>query len=85
MAANNYLAYGAIKAARDLGLKVPDDLFVVCFDAVDNTGLFSVEIPSMIQPAEKIGEIAAEIIMKRIKEKDYTIYDNVILEPDFLS
>ena len=85
MAANNYLAYGAIKAARDLSLKVPDDLFVVCFDAVDNTGLFSVEIPSMIQPAEKIGEIAAEIIMKRIKKRIIQIYDNVILEPDFLS
>ena len=83
MAANNFLAYGAIKAARDHGLKVPDDLYIVCFDAVDNTGLFSVKLPSMVQPAEKIGEIAAEIILKRISEKDYKIYDNVILEPEF--
>ncbi|HHU48978.1 MAG: LacI family DNA-binding transcriptional regulator [Caldicoprobacterales bacterium] len=85
MAANNHLAYGAIKAARDHGLNVPDDLYVVCFDALDNTGLFSVKIPSMVQPAEKIGEIAAEIIIKRIKDRDYKIYDNVILEPIFIN
>ena len=37
----------------------------------------------MVQPAEKIGEIAATTIIKKIHGKDYRVYDNVILEPVF--
>lgn len=83
LAANNFLAYGAIKAAQDKGLHIPDDLYVVCFDAVDNTGLISIDIPSIVQPAEKIGEVAIETLVKRMADKDYAIFDNVILEPIF--
>ena len=83
-AANNYIAYGAVKAIREKGLKVPEDLYVVCFDATDNTGLISVKLPSMIQPAEKIGEIALDIIIKRLDNKEYKIFDKVILEPSFV-
>ncbi|NLC42834.1 MAG: LacI family transcriptional regulator [Clostridiales bacterium] len=83
LAANNYLAYGAIKAAQAKGLSIPDDLYVVCFDAVDNTGLMDIKIPSIIQPAQKIGEVAAETLVNRMKNKNYTIYDNIILEPLF--
>lgn len=84
LAANNNIAYGAIRAIREKGLRVPEDLYVVCFDATDNTGLMSIKLPSMIQPAEKIGEIALEIIMKRIDNKELVIYDHVILEPQFI-
>ncbi|NSW91095.1 MAG: LacI family DNA-binding transcriptional regulator [Firmicutes bacterium] len=84
LAANNNIAYGAIRAIREKGLRVHEDLYVVCFDATDNTGLMNIKIPSMIQPAEKIGEIALEIIMKRIDNKELVIYDHVILEPQFI-
>ncbi|NLB43076.1 MAG: LacI family transcriptional regulator [Clostridiales bacterium] len=81
LAANNYLAYGAIKAAQAKGLSVPGDLYVVCFDAVDNTGLMNIKIPSIIQPAQKIGEVAADTLINRTKNKYYSVYDNIILEP----
>ena len=83
LAANNYLAYGAIKAAQAKGLSVPGDLYVVCFDAVDNTGLMNIKIPSIIQPAQKIGEVAADTLINRMKNKNFSVYDNIILEPLF--
>jgi len=46
-------------------------------------GLMSIKLPSMVQPAEKIGKIALETIMKRIDSKDFKIFDHVILEPEF--
>ena len=85
LAANNNIAYGAVKAIREKGLRVPNDLYVVCFDATDNTGLMSIKLPSMIQPAEKIGEIALEIIIKRLDNKEFKIFDKVILEPSFVN
>lgn len=84
LAANNNIAYGAVKAIREKGLDVPKDLYIVCFDAIDKTGLLSVHLPSMVQPAEKIGEIALETILKRIDNKEFKIYDRVILEPEFI-
>jgi len=38
LAANNIFAYGAVKAIREKGLRVHEDIYVVCFDATDNTG-----------------------------------------------
>ena len=31
-AANNFIAFGAVRALRELGLKVPEDISVVAFD-----------------------------------------------------
>jgi len=84
LAANNNMAYGAVKAIREKGLSVPEDIYVVCFDATDNTGLMSIQLPSMVQPAEKIGEIALDIIIKRLNNKKFKIFDRVILEPTFV-
>ncbi|NLC68291.1 MAG: LacI family transcriptional regulator [Clostridiaceae bacterium] len=90
LAANNFIAYGAIKAIREKGLRVREDIYIVCFDATDNTGLISVRIPSMVQTTKKIGEIALDIIIKRLNNKEfsskeYKIFDRVILEPTFVN
>lgn len=83
-AANNNIAYGAVKAIREKGIKVPEDLYVVCFDATDDTGLMSIKLPAMVQPAEEIGEIALDIIIKRLNNKKFKVFDNIILEPSFI-
>lgn len=84
LAANNYIAYGAIKAIQDRGLRIPEDICVACFDANDSTGLIKVDLPSMVQPAEKIGELAFDIIINRIGSKEYKIFNNIKLEAEFI-
>jgi len=84
MAANNNIAYGAVRAIREKGLRVPEDIYVVCFDANDNTGLMSIQLPSMVQPAEQIGETALEIIIKRLNNKAEKDFDQITLEPTFV-
>ncbi|HHW48115.1 MAG TPA: LacI family transcriptional regulator [Clostridiaceae bacterium] len=81
-AANNFIAYGAIKAINEEGLKIPEDIAVVCFDAVDVTGLIKPQITSVNQPAFDIGTIAANIIIRKEKNKKVKAYEKVILEPD---
>jgi len=83
-AANNFLAYGAIKAINESGLKIPDDVAVVCFDAIDATGLMKPQITSVNQPAFEIGTIAASIILRKEKNKKIKAYERVILEPDLV-
>lgn len=80
-AANNLLAYGAMHAIKEAGLKVPDDISVVCFDAIDFTGLLKPQITSVIQPAEEIGRIAGEIIIRKILNTGTKIFERIVLEP----
>lgn len=80
-AANNFLAYGAMRAIMDAGLKIPDDIALVCFDAIDFLGIIKPEITSVIQPAEDMGRIAGEIILRKIHNTKTKIYERIILEP----
>lgn len=83
LAANNFLLYGVMKAAREAGLNIPNDLAVACFDAHDETGLICPQITSVLQPDYDIGVIAGEIIMRKEKNK-VTVYEKMILEPQMI-
>lgn len=81
LAANNFLAYGAMRAITDAGRRVPEDMALVCFDAVDFTGLIKPQITSVVQPAVEIGKISGEIILRKILHSKTKAYERVILEP----
>ncbi|HBR02030.1 MAG TPA: LacI family transcriptional regulator [Ruminiclostridium sp.] len=81
--ANNYMAYGAITALREAGLKIPKDMAVVAFDAIDETGLLVPRITAINQPSYEIGRISAEIIIKKLTgSTNKKVYENIILEPE---
>jgi LacI family transcriptional regulator len=81
LAANNFLAYGAIKAIQEKGLRIPEDIALACFDAKDDTGIIKPQITSINQPAYDIGTIAADIIMRKASNKNLAVYERIILEP----
>lgn len=64
--ANNYIAYGAIRALREAGLSIPGDMAVSAFDAYDPTGLIKPLISSVNQPTQMIGRRAVEILLQRL-------------------
>ncbi len=80
-AANNFILYGAIRAITEAGLTIPDDIKVVCFDALDDTGLIRPEITTVMQPAYDIGVIAGEIIMRKEANKELKVFEKIVLEP----
>jgi LacI family transcriptional regulator len=68
VAANDLMALGAIQAAEDLGLWVPQDLAVVGFDDIAVAGHRRVQLTTMAQPAGQIGRLVAEGIMEIIRD-----------------
>lgn len=82
-AANNILAYGAMQAIKEKGLRIPEDISLVSFDTIDHTGLLSPVIRSMIQPAEEIGRIAGDIIVRKLKNPEIKRTERVVLEPEY--
>ncbi len=81
---NNKLAYGAIRAIYERGLKIPEDVAIASFDAIDGTGLVRPQIVSLNQPAEEIGRRACQMIIDKLTGESSGQERHVFLEP-FLS
>lgn len=81
------MTYGAIKAIKEYSLTIPDDIALVGFDVHDKSGLITPGITSIRQPENDIGNIVADLVIKRLREKQQsdpamdTINQRIILEP----
>ena len=66
IAQSDLLAVGAIRAAEELGLRVPDDLTVVGFDGIAADGLGSQRLTTVVQPALDKGRAAGEQVARML-------------------
>jgi DNA-binding LacI/PurR family transcriptional regulator len=67
-AANNLLAEQAWRAARALGLRLPDDLSLVGFDDVPWMEMVSPGLTVVAQPTEELGRRAARLLLARLED-----------------
>jgi LacI family transcriptional regulator len=65
--ANNFIGFGAIRALREAGLRVPDDISVVAFDDLPEEWISEPFLTVAAQPAYEIGHRAATLLMDHIK------------------
>jgi DNA-binding LacI/PurR family transcriptional regulator len=69
---NDISAIGAIRAFQEAGLRVPNDVSVVGFDDIPGAAFHYPSLTTVRQPLQKMGEIAAEILIGRIEgERDW--------------
>ncbi len=78
-AANNFIAFGAVRALRELGLKVPDDISVVAFDDLPAEWVDEPFLTVAAQPAYDIGRRAAEVMIDRLVGERTTAGESVVL------
>ncbi|NLL42709.1 MAG: LacI family transcriptional regulator [Firmicutes bacterium] len=64
--ASDMAAYGAIAAARELGLRVPADLSVVGFDDIPFAQEHEIKLTTISQPIAKLGYLASENLIARL-------------------
>jgi LacI family repressor for deo operon, udp, cdd, tsx, nupC, and nupG len=67
--ASDQLAIGFIKAVRDAGLSVPEDVSVAGFDDIEYASLFAPALTTMHQPRAELGRRAAEYLVQRMNGK----------------
>lgn len=68
-AGNDAIAIGAIKAFKDRGIEVPDELSVVGFDDVPAAAYISPPLSSVRVHTEFMGETAVKLLLERILER----------------
>lgn len=63
------MAMGAICAADEMGLRVPQDISVIGYDNVRNARYFTPALTTVHQPKAQLGEEALEMLLDRIINK----------------
>jgi LacI family transcriptional regulator len=71
VAAGDTLAVGAIQAARDAGLRVPDDLAVVSFDDPFFADLLDPPMTALRRNDRDLGELAASLLLHAIETRRF--------------
>ncbi len=75
-AASDVLAMGAIKAARDRNLRVPEDISIAGFDNIDHASYCNPPLTTVKIPAYEMGDLATQLLMKNIENdnRNHTRY-----------
>jgi len=64
--ANDLMALGLLAAARDLGVRVPEDLAVVGYDDTAGAGFFSPPLTTLSQPFDELGRLCLEVLLEGV-------------------
>ena len=70
IAINDLLAIGALRAAGDLGLRVPTDLSLVSFDDIPMAKYLMPRLTTVSKDASRLGREATKLLLARIQEPD---------------
>ena len=70
---NDIAAIGAIRALKDAGRSVPDDVSVVGFDDIQSAAYSTPSLTTVRQPLMEMGQRGAQVLLDRIanREKQY--------------
>ena len=67
LAQSDLLAVGVIRAAEEVGLRVPEDLSVAGFDGIAVDGLGGQVLTTSVQPAVEKGRAAGEQVARMLR------------------
>jgi LacI family transcriptional regulator len=82
-ACNDLMAIGAMRAAIDLGYRIPEDLSIIGYDDVQMTKYTNPQLTTISQPMFEMGNRAAEMLIERIHELEIPTRKK-ILEPNLV-
>lgn len=81
---NDQMALGALKAASELGRRVPQDLAIVGFDDIPEASYFQPPLTTIHQPLRELGVRAVKILIQRITS-DVDVPSSDLTQPTLLS
>jgi LacI family transcriptional regulator len=82
-ACNDLMAIGAMRAAIDIGFRIPEDLSLIGYDDIQITKYTNPQLTTIAQPMFNMGSRAAEILIERIHNPDIPLRKKVF-EPNLV-
>lgn len=81
---NDVSAIGAMRALREAGKRVPEDVSVIGFDNIPSAAFHIPALTTISQPLQRMGALAAEVLLKRIAEPDAPCPEEFEVEPELI-
>jgi LacI family transcriptional regulator len=81
---NDISAIGAMRALREAGFKVPEDISVVGFDDIQSAAYQTPALTTVRQPLLRMGEIAAATLLRRIANPRGRYPHQIVVEPELV-
>jgi DNA-binding LacI/PurR family transcriptional regulator len=78
-ASHDPVAIGAMRAALEMGLRIPEDVAIVGFADMDCAEHLWVPLTTVWQPKEELGRAAADLVMRLLNSDDGMIDSRIIL------
>lgn len=79
---NDISAIGAMRAFFDSGLPVPERVSVIGFDDIQNAAFQNPSLTTIRQPLQRMGELAAEALIRRLEGEEMP--DEITVEPELI-
>jgi LacI family transcriptional regulator len=67
-AGNDFIAFGAMRAIFEAGLRVPEDVSLIGFDDVELASVLRPSLTTIRQPTYDMGHAAVEIVLKQARQ-----------------
>ncbi len=84
LCANDLMAIGAIHCFEEMGIKVPDDISIIGFGNYKISKFVRIPLTTVSLPVEEMGKKLAELVMKKLKEKDSIKNEKIILPTELI-
>lgn len=82
---NDISAIGAIRALKESGLEVPEDVSIIGFDDVSEARFHNPALTTIRQPLKKMGSLGVEYLLEKIhSDYDKNIFNDVTVEPELI-
>jgi len=70
-ASNDLSAFGVMEAARECGLRIPDDISIIGFDDIPQASLVHPKLTTVRQPLEQMGQVAVKLLLEQIEDRSH--------------
>jgi LacI family transcriptional regulator len=81
---NDVSAIGAIRALREAGMRVPQDVSVVGFDDVQSAAYQNPALTTVRQPLHKMGVLAAAQVLEQIAATSVVPVQQIVVSPELV-
>ena len=83
-AGNNFIAVGALRALREAGLQVPEDMSLVAFDDLPPSFVVEPFLTVAAQRAYEMGQVATQLLLTRLAEQEPGQPQEIVLSTELI-
>jgi LacI family transcriptional regulator len=74
------VALGVYQATKELGLRIPQDIDLICFGDSNICRFLSPPLTCIEQPTDKLGKKAVELLIQEMNRSDFSTPQQIVLE-----